>query len=117
MELRAEECYSALTKMPVVDPDSMTPEESVIAIGDYISETTVREMNADGTPKPISPATINAHRTMWLTRQRTAYEKWEVLDNKAFGIIYRLCNATAQGLISAEKSSSRAMAKLQEAYK
>jgi hypothetical protein len=110
IELKTEECYQAITDTGSGDPDKLSDAEKAAAIVLWLSG---REPIPEGGFKAEKVA---SHTQMWKTQAKKDYQQWVVMDNKAQGVIFNLCNDTAKVLIAHAETAAEQLETLKEAY-
>ncbi|OAP54758.1 hypothetical protein AYL99_11206 [Fonsecaea erecta] len=110
MELRAQECYGAVSRPPVVDPHTLNTLERAARIADWLATRETRPKEG------FSEDVLMANYGQWRALEDAKFEKWEDLNSKAQSVIYNLCANHVKPLIVHEKTARDILAKLKQAY-
>ncbi|OQV11365.1 Integrase core domain-containing protein isoform 2 [Cladophialophora immunda] len=110
MELRAQECYTAISRPVVVNPETLDTKAKAKATSDFLARKQPRPEKGFDIP------TLDANYDQWLGQEIERFEKWEIVNSKAQGVIYNLCANHVKPLIVHEKTAKDVLAKLKQAY-
>ncbi|KIW76917.1 hypothetical protein Z517_09361 [Fonsecaea pedrosoi CBS 271.37] len=110
MELRAQECYSAISRPVVVNPELLDREARRITTADFLARKQPRP------EKRLEDSELAANHEQWLAQETDKFEKWEAVDSKAQAVIYNLCAHHVKPLIVQEKTAKDVLARLKQAY-